>query len=241
MARHKAANETLQANDIQLVPYQKETPQGISQSSRKAVYQGIQRNWVNLYYPQPDAQPHRLQHTPLQFPDQVGRGQATIVEFLTGNTVGKMASPRNPALAPNAWVDIGLEHAKGAGLSVGELHSRFTGTAGRTMFLKRSHFDQALDQANETGAVVIRNPHGLEIASGSGISYQDNMTVWLVQYAPQPQVPGSNSGISNGGNGHKRQRNRPGLSTAFPVSDRHWAGSPGRYECPSGFQRLRLG
>ena len=201
MARHKAANETLQANDSQLLPYQKETLQGISQSSRKAVYQGIQRNWVNLYYPEPSAQPHRLQHARLHFPDQVGRGQATIVEFLTGNAVGKMASPRNPALAPNAWADIGLGHAKGDGLTVGELHSRFTGTAGRTMFLKRAHFDYALDQANETGAVVIRNPHGLEIASGSGISYQDDMTVWLAQYAPQSPVPGGNGGTSSGGNG----------------------------------------
>ena len=201
MARHKAANEILQANDSQLLPYQKETLQGISHNSRKAVYQGIQRNWVNLYYPEPSAQPHRLQHARLHFPDQVGRGQATIVEFLTGNAVGKMASPRNPALAPNAWADIGLEHAKGDGLPVGELHSRFTGTAGRTMFLKRAHFDHALDQANETGVVVIRNPHGLEIASGSGISYQDDMTVWLAQYAPQSPVPGGNGGTSSGGNG----------------------------------------
>ena len=190
MARHKAANEILQADDGSLLPYQKETLQGISVTSRKSVYQGIQRNWVNLYYPEPAAQHHRLQHARLQFPDKEGRGQATIVEFLTSNAVGKMASPRNPALAPNAWADVGLEQAKDAGMTVSELHSRFTGTAGRTMFLKRAHFDRALDQANEDNTVVIRNPHGMDIKSGNSTSYKFDMRVWLTKYAPQLSVPG---------------------------------------------------
>ena len=200
MARHKAANEILRDNGP-LPEYQEEILTGISRNSRKAVYHGIQRNWVNLYYPEPAARSNRLQHARLQFPDQEGRGQLTIVEFLSGVAVGKMASPRNPALAPDAWSDAGLERAKEDGMSVGELHNRFTGTAGRCMFLKREHFDRSLDQANEAGHVVVRNPHGLTISSGSGVSYRDDMTVWLARHAPLPALPDVVAGGDNE-NGH---------------------------------------
>ena len=193
IARHKAASEMLQIDrrEPKLLEYQRETLEGIRQSSRKAVYQGIQRNWVNLYYPEPGA-PHGLQHARLRFPDQEGRGQDTIVEFLTGDAIQKMAHPRNPALGPNIWADAGLRRAGGDGMTVSELHDRFTRTPGRKMFLMRAHFDRALDAANAAGAgqiVVIRTPQGLEIRDGSGVGYRDDMRVWLKEHAPQPDAP----------------------------------------------------
>ena len=155
------------------------------------MYQGIQRNWVNLYYPEPGTQPHGLADIRLQFPDREGRGQDTIVDFLTGNAVGKMAHPRSPALGPNVWAGAGLGQAGAAGMTVGELHDRFTRAPGRIMFLKRAHFDRALDTANQDGdrkIVVIRTPQGLEISSGSGVAYRDDMRVWLAEHAP-PLTP----------------------------------------------------
>ena len=193
IARHKAASEMLQIDrrEPRLLEYQRETLEGIRQSSRKAVYQGIQRNWVNLYYPEPGA-PHGLQHARLRFPDQEGRGQDTIVDFLTGDAIQKMAHPRNPALGPNIWADAGLRRAAAGGMSVGELHDRFTRTPGRKMFLMRAHFDRALDTANSEGdrqIIVIRTPQGLEIRGGSGVAYREDMRVWLKEHAPQPDAP----------------------------------------------------
>lgn len=194
MARHKAASEMLQSEQLEprLLDYQRATLETIRNDSRKAVYQGIQRNWVNLYYPEPSIQPHGLADIRLQFPDREGRGQDTIVDFLTGSAVGKMAHPRNPALGPNVWAGAGLAQAGAAGMTVGELHDRFTRTPGRIMFLKRADFDRALDTANQDGdrkIVVIRTPQGLEIRSGSGVAYRDDMRVWLQEHAPPTEPP----------------------------------------------------
>ena len=194
IARHKAASEMLQsdAQERKLLEYQRNTLETIRQASHKAVFQGIQRNWVNLYYPEPSIQPHGLADVRLQFPDREGRGQDTVVDFLTGSSVGKMAHPRNPALGANVWANAGLSHAGSDGMTVGELHSRFTRTPGRPMFLKRADFDRSLDAANRDGdakTVVIRTPQGLEIGSGSGISYKDDMRVWLKEHAPQMEPP----------------------------------------------------
>ena len=189
MARHKAAAAILEADSGQLLSYQRETLGSIRENSRKAVFQGIQRNWVNLYYPEPSVQPHGLLHTRLQFPDREGRGQDAIVEFLTGNAIGKMAHPRNPALDGSVWASAGLDNAAAAGMTVSELHGRFARTPGRKMFLKRTHFDRSLDKANQEGVVVIRTPTGLEIGHGSGVGYKDDMRVWLKEHTPQPEEP----------------------------------------------------
>ena len=189
MARHKAAAAILEADSGQLLSYQRETLGSIRENSRKAVFQGIQRNWVNLYYPEPSVQPHGLLHTRLQFPDREGRGQDAIVDFLTGNAIGKMAHPRNPALDGSVWAGAGLDNAGAAGMTVAELHGRFARTPGRKMFLKHAHFDRSLDQANQQGVVVIRTPTGLEIGHGSGVGYKDDMRVWLKEHAPQPEEP----------------------------------------------------
>lgn len=199
IARHKVAAEMLQ-NDSQeprLMEYQRNTLETIRQASHKAVYQGIQRNWVNLYYPEPNVRPHGLADIRLQFPDREGRGQDTVIEFLTGNAVGKMAHPRQPALGGNVWAAAGLARAGADGITVGELHGRFTRTPGRIMFLKRADFDRALDAANQVSAnqdddaqiVVIRTPQGLEIQAGSGVAYRDDMRVWLKRDAPNLAPP----------------------------------------------------
>ena len=189
MARHKAASAILEADNGQLLGYQRETLTSIRENSRKAVFQGIQRNWVNLYYPEPSVQPHGLQQARLQLPDQEGRGQSAVVDFLTGNVIGKMAHPRNPALDGGVWAAAGLDNAGAAGMTVAELHERFARTPGRKMFLKRAHFDRSLDQANEQDVVVIRTPTGLEISHGSGVAYKADMRVWLKEHAPQPDQP----------------------------------------------------
>lgn len=189
MARHKAASAILAADNGQLLSYQRETLSSIRENSRKAVFQGIQRNWVNLYYPEPSVQPHGLLHTRLQFPDREGRGQDAIVEFLTGNAIGKMAHPRNPALEGSVWASAGLDNAGVTGMTVAELHGRFARTPGRKMFLKRAHFDRSLDQANQQGVVVIRTPTDLQIGHGSGVGYKDDMRVWLKEHAPKPEDP----------------------------------------------------
>ena len=189
MARHKAAGAILEAAAGQLLDYQRETLASIQRSSRRAVYQGIQRNWVNLYYPEPHVQPHGLERIRLQFPDQEGRGQNAIVDFLTGSSIAKMAHPRNPALERGVWVAAGLDNEAAAGMTVGDLRGRFSRTPGRKMFLKRAHFDLSLDQANEQGVVAIRTPTGLEIKHGSGLAYNDDMRVWLAEHAPQPDQP----------------------------------------------------
>ena len=189
VARHKAASTILEADDGQLLSYQRDTLTSIRENSRKAVFQGIQRNWVNLYYPEPSVQPHGLQQARLQFPDQEGRGQNAIVDFLTGNAIGKMAHPRNPALDESVWASAGLGNAGAAGMTLGELHGRFTRTPGRKVFQKRAHFDKSLDYANEHGVIVIRTPTGLEIGPGSGVGYKDDMRVWLKEHAPQPNPP----------------------------------------------------
>ena len=189
MARHKAASAILEANSNQLLTYQRATLTSIRQNSRKAVFQGIQRNWVNLYYPEPSVQPHGLQQARLQFPDREGRGQEAIIDFLTGNAIGKMAHPKNPALDGSVWASAGLDNASAAGMTVAELHGRFARTPGRKMFLKRAHFDRSLDQANQQGVVIVRTPTGLEIGSGSGVGYKDDMRVWLKEHAPQPDEP----------------------------------------------------
>ena len=189
MARHKAAGAILEANAGQLLDYQRETLASIQRSSRRAVYQGIQRNWVNLFYPEPHVQPHGLERIRLQFPDQEGRGQNAIVDFLTGSSIAKMAHPRNPALERGVWAAAGLDNAADAGMTVGDLRGRFSRTPGRKMFLKRAHFDRSLDQANEQGVVAIRTPTGLEIKHGSGLAYNDDMRVWLAEHAPQPDQP----------------------------------------------------
>ena len=193
IARHKVAAEMLQNDDQdpRLLAYQRNTLETIRQASHKAVYQGIQRNWVNLYYPEPGVQPHGLADIRLQFPDREGHGQATVIDFLTGSAVGKMAHPRQPALGQNVWAEAGLAQAGAAGITVGELHDRFTRTPGRIMFLKRADFDRALDAANREGdaqTLVIRTPQGLEIRSGSGIAYKDDLRVWLKEHAP-PLAP----------------------------------------------------
>ncbi len=189
MARHKASGAILETTAGQLLDYQKETLASIQRSSRRAVYQGIQRNWVNLYYPEPRVQPHGLERIRLQFPDQEGRGQNAIVDFLTGSSIAKMAHPRNPALERGVWAATGLDNAAGAGMTVGDLRGRFARTPGRKMFLKRAHFDRSLDQANEQGVVAIRTPTGLEIKHGSGLAYNDDLRVWLAEHAPQPDQP----------------------------------------------------
>ena len=189
MARHKAAGAILEANAGQLLDYQRDALDLIQTNSRKAVYQGIQRNWVNLFYPEPTVQPHGLANIKLQFPDQEGRGQNAIVDFLAGSSIGKMAHPRNPALERGVWASAGLENAAATGMTIGDLRGRFARTAGRKMFLKRAHFDRSLDQANEQGAVIIRAPTGLEIKHGSGVGYNDDMRVWLAGHAPQPDQP----------------------------------------------------
>ncbi len=189
MARHKAASAILEADNGQLPDYQRDTLTSIRENSRKAVFQGIQRNWVNLYYPEPSVQPHGLQQARLQFPDQEGRGQSAIIDFLTGNAIGKMAHPRNPALDGNVWAGAGLDNAAAAGMPVADLHGRFARTPGRKMFLKRAHFDKSLDQANESGVVVVHAPTGLEIGHGSGVAYRDDMHVWLTEHAPQLDQP----------------------------------------------------
>ena len=186
MARHKAASAILEADTGQLLDYQHDTLISIRENSRKAVFQGIQRNWVNLYYPEPSVQPHGLQQARLQFPDQEGHGQNAIIDFLTGNAIGKMAHPKNPALDGSVWASTGLDNAGDAGMTVGALHGRFARTPGRKMFLKRAHFDRSLDQANEQAVVVVRTPTGLEINHGSGVAYKDDMQVWLKEHAPQP-------------------------------------------------------
>ena len=59
------------------------------------------------------------------------------------------------------------------------------------MFLKRPDCDRALDTANQDGdrkIVVIRNPQGREIRSGSGVAYRDELRVWLAEHAP-PLTP----------------------------------------------------
>jgi len=188
MARHKAASAMLEADD-KLLSYQRATLVSIRETSRKAVFQGIQRNWVHLYYPEPSVQPHGLQQAKLQFPDQEGRGQNAIVEFLTGNVIGKMAHPRNPALDGSVWENAGLKNSGSAGMTVGELSLRFSRAPSRKMFLKRSHFDRSLDQANQQGVVVVRAPTGLDIAAGSGLGYKDDMRVWLKEHAPQSETP----------------------------------------------------
>ena len=194
MARHRAAGEMLQTDrqERQLLEYQRNALETIREASRKAVYQGIQRNWVNLYYPEPNIQPHGLADIRLRFPDREGRGQETIVDFLTSDAVGKMANPRNPALEQDVWAATGLAQAAAAGMTVGEIHDRFTRTPGRTMFLKRSDFDRALDAANREGdgqIVVVRTPQGLDIKSGSGVTYRDDLRVWLKEHTPQPAPP----------------------------------------------------
>ena len=189
MARHKAASAILEADADRLLDYQRDTLTSIRENSRKAVFQGIQRNWVNLYYPEPSVQPHGLQSARLQFADQEGDGQSTIVDFLTGNIIGKMAHPRNPALDGSVWASAGLANAAAAGMPVADLHGRFARAPGRKMFLKRAHFDQSLDQANQQDVVVIRTPTGLEIKHGSGVDYKDDMRVWLEEHAPQPDQP----------------------------------------------------
>ena len=194
IARHKVAAAMLQSDDREpkLLAYQRNTLETIRQASHKAVYQGIQRNWVNLYYPEPGVQPHGLADIRLQFPDREGRGQDTVIEFLTGSAVGKMAHPRQPALGENVWTGAGLGQAGAYGMTVGELHARFTRTPGRIMFLKRADFDRALDAANRDGdgkTVVIRTPQGLEISAGSGVAYRDDLRVWLKQHAPTLAPP----------------------------------------------------
>ncbi len=189
MARHKAASAILEADNGQLLGYQRDTLTSIKENSRKAVFQGVQRNWVNLYYPEPSVQPHGLQSARLQLPDQEGLGQSAVVDFLTSNVIGKMAHPRNPALDGGVWAAAGLNHVGAAGMTVAELHERFTRTPSRNMFLKRAHFDRSLDQANEQDVVVIRTPTGLPIPHGSGVAYKDDMRVWLKQHAPQLDQP----------------------------------------------------
>ena len=87
------------------------------------------------------------------------------------------------------WAGAGLGNAGAAGMTVEELHGRFTRTPGRKMFQKRAHFDKSLDYANEHGVVVIRTPTGLEIGPGSGVGYKDDMRVWLKEHAPQLEQP----------------------------------------------------
>ncbi len=189
MARHKAAGEFLETAGRSLLEYQRDILTSIRDNSRKAVFQGIQRNWINLYYPEPSVLPHGLQPARLQLPDREGQGQKAIIDFLTGNSTGKMAHPDNPALDKPVWADAGLNGAGAAGMTVGELHARFTRTPGRTMFLKRENFHRSLDLANEKGVVVVRAPTGLEIKSGSGVDYKDDMRVWLPEYAPSLAPP----------------------------------------------------
>lgn len=189
LARHSAAAEMLEIDkrEPKLLEYQRSTLEIISAASNKAVQHGIQRNWVNLYYPEPSIQPHGLEKFHFRNIDQVGRGQEPIIDFLASNNVGKMAHPVNPALNEDVWAGTGLNQAADAGMTVGEIHDRFTRTPGRIMFLKRAHFDHALDTANQSGIVIIRTIMGLDIKSGSGIQYRDDMKIWLSQYAPQPE------------------------------------------------------
>ena len=72
MARHKAAAAILEADVGQLLDYQRDTLMSIRENSRKAVFQGIQRNWVHLFYPEPNVQPHSLQPARLRFPGSGG-------------------------------------------------------------------------------------------------------------------------------------------------------------------------
>ena len=194
IARHKAASEMLDIDKIdkqenKLLDYQRGVLDGIKQSSRKAAYQSIQRNWMNLHYPDASAQPNGLATARLQFPDREGQGQATIIDFLTGNTINKMVHPRGPALSPDAWAVAGLRQASADGMAVGELRARFTRSPARVMFLKRGHFDAALKNANRDGVVIVRAPHGRwDEGSDSGVPYRDDMRVWLKEYAP-PLAP----------------------------------------------------
>ena len=192
IARHKAASEMLDIDNQapKLLEYQRGVLDGIKQSSRKAAYQSIQRNWIYLHYPD-SRQPNGLTSSTMNFPDREGQGQTTVVNHLTGETVGNMVHPRSPGLSPDVWAKAGLRQAGADGMTVGELHARFTRTPDRAMFLKRADFDKALDRANEEGdgkIVVIRNPYDLEQRSGSGVPYRDDMRVWLKEHAP-PLAP----------------------------------------------------
>ena len=194
IARHEASAKRLEKDNQErtLMEHQRNTLITIRQASQKAAYQGIQRNWVNLYYPEPNVQPHGLMHARLNFPDQEGNGQIPIISFLTSDAIGKMASPKALKLEPSVWESAGLEFHGVAGLTVGELHGRFTRTPGRIMFLKRSDFDQALNAANQEGdqkIVVIRTPQGMDLRAGSGVPYKDDLRVWLKRHAPALAPP----------------------------------------------------
>ena len=194
LARHRAASQLLESDrpSRQLADHQRNTLETIRQNSHKAVYQSIQRNWVNLFYPQPQQNPLDLAQTRLQFPDQEGKGQQTVIEHLSAQTVGRMAHPDHPALSPAAWGEAGLGHAAGQGLTVKELRENFARGPNRPMFRNSADFHKALDAANQEGlnqTVVIQNPHGLVIKSRSGVAYSDDMRVWLKGQEPALAVP----------------------------------------------------
>ena len=194
LARHQAAWQMLEADQRQpqLADHQRNTLETIRQTSHKAVYQSIQRNWVNLFYPQPQQNPLGLAQARLQFPDQEGKGQQTVIDHLSAQTVGRMAHPDNPALSPTAWADAGLAYAARQGLAVKELRENFARGPNRPMFRHSADFHKALDAANQEGlnqTVVIQNPHGLVIKSHSGVAYSDDMRVWLKGQEPAIAIP----------------------------------------------------
>lgn len=197
LARHKAAEQLLDSQRLKnnLTEVQHSTLTLERQKAHKAVYQAIQRNWTNLFYPDNNEPATGLTRAPLNYPDQEGKGQTTIVDHMTNPTVGKMVPSQNPAISPQVWESVASPQGKSkAGITVQDLQERFTRTPGRIIFRNKSDFSKALDIANQEGptqTVVIRTPTGLNLKSGSGLTYPPDAVVWLKASAPpeiQPKI-----------------------------------------------------
>lgn len=191
LIRKMAAQDVLQAPSVELQDYQKDILNQMLAESGKHALQAVQRAWTHLFFPSNEEQwgftgSHLRRERLPAASDAEGDGQAAIIAMLYAHH--KMPRPEALRFNPTEWRQTTLRN--GGPVSVGDLHREFTSHPGKLMILNRDTFDRILDAAVKAGDLAIQTSTGEIIGEQqAGLHYGSDFSVWLPEYAPQPEPP----------------------------------------------------
>ena len=176
--------------DGNLKDHQKDEAREREASAQKALYQSIQRNWCNLYYPNAKSQRWPgsfLERIAITQNDQEGKGEETIVNALTG--VGKAVNPKMAAINPTQWQErSSLRENKAPTLD--KLYEEFTDSPSMQMFLSKIHFTQAIAYAVKEGHLEMMSATKQRFErkdAPDARMLQDDFTLYLPGKMPKPE------------------------------------------------------
>ena len=178
--------------DGNLKDHQKREAKEREATAQKAVYQSIQRNWCNLYYPNAKSQRWPgsfLERIAITQNDQEGKGEETVINALIG--VGKAVNPKMPAINPTQWQERSSLRGNQEPTLV-KLYEEFTDSPSMQMFLSKTHFAQAIAYAVEKGHLEVMSATKQIFAGNNAPDarmLQDDFTIYLPGKMPRPEPP----------------------------------------------------